>query len=298
MSRRSVLAIAAGLALVLGLDSSASQTRPAGYLGSFAWRGSDPRLGGVSGIELTPDGLGFVAISDRGAWTEGRLIRDAAGQIAGVEAAPFRLLKATGEKPLSEERSDSEGLAVAPDGTAYVSFEGVARVLRYARLDGSAENLPRPEAFKRMQRNSALEALAIDARGWLYTLPERSGKEDRPFPVYRFRDGVWDQPFAIPRRGPFLPVAADIGPDGRFYLLERQFRGLLGFASRVRRFDLTPDALAGGETLLETRAGQHDNLEGLAVWRDGSGDLRLTMIADDNFRFFQTTEFVEYRVAD
>ena len=31
---------------------------------------------------------------------------------------------------------------------------------------------------------------------------------------------------------------------------------------------------------------------------DSSGALRLTMISDDNFRAFQRTEFVEYRIAD
>ena len=120
----------------------------------------------------------------------------------------------------------------------------------------------------------------------------------KPFPVYRFRNGVWDQPFILPRRGYFLAVAADIGPDGRFYLLERQFFGLLGFGSRVRRFTMSPDGLSKEETLLQTTPGQHDNLEGLSVWRDASGTLRLTMISDDNFLFLQRTEIVEYRVPD
>jgi len=93
-------------------------------------------------------------------------------------------------------------------------------------------------------------------------------------------------------------VAADFGPDGRLYVLERQFRGLMGFASRVRRFRLGMDRLLAEETLLETAVGLHDNLEGLSVWRDAGGALRLTMIADDNFSFFQRTEIVEYRVAD
>ena len=30
------------------------------------------------------------------------------------------------------------------------------------------------------------------------------------------------------------------------------------------------------------------------VWRDDLGRIRLTMVSDDNFRFFQRTEFVEY----
>jgi hypothetical protein len=43
--------------------------------------------------------------------------------------------------------------------------------------------------------------------------------------------------------------------------------------------------------------GTHDNLEGLDVWADAEG-LRATMISDDNFRFFQRTEIVDYRLPD
>lgn len=46
---------------------------------------------------------------------------------------------------------------------------------------------------------------------------------------------------------------------------------------------------------MQSELGRHDNLEGLSVWRDAQG-LRLTMVSDDNFMFFQRTEFVEYRV--
>ena len=165
-------------------------------------------------------------------------------------------------------------------------------------MTSAAIRIPRPKEFNELQNNSSLETLAIDAEGTLYTLPERSGKLSRPFPVFRYRGGTWDQPFSIPRRPPYLPVGGDFGPDGKFYLLERHMSGIFGFQSRVRRFDLGPDGVSGEETLLESKTGTHDNLEGISVWRDQSGAIRMTLIADDNFKFFQTTEVVEYRVAD
>ena len=92
-----------------------------------------------------------------------------------------------------------------------------------------------------------------------------------------------------------MPVAADIGPDNRLYLLERDFRGLGGFASRLRRFDLT----GGAETtLFTTPCARHDTLEGLSVWRNPAGQLIAPPISDDNFFALQRTEIVEYRLPD
>lgn len=296
MHKRPLFALILGFALIGGLQGSASPPLPAGFLQSFRWTLDDPNFGGLSAINLWPDGQRFLAISDKGMFVEGMIERGADGAISGVASGPLRPLLARGSAGLAKGRTDSEGLAVAADGRVFISFEGVARVLEYDRISGSAGNLPAHPDFARMQINSALEALAVDAAGTLYTLPERSGQVDKPFPVYRFRDGVWDQPFGLPRRGGFLAVDADVGPDGRFYLLEREFQGLAGFASRVRSFALSDDGLTDERVEMESATGQHDNLEGLSVWRDAAGELRMTMVSDDNFNFFQTTEVVEYRV--
>jgi hypothetical protein len=293
MQRRIGVGLTVAAFLLLNLQGSAAPAEPAGFLSSFRWVTDDPLLGGLSGIEVSPDGSRFIALSDRGAIAEGLFQRDGSGQIVGLEATPFVLLKGDGEAPLRAGRNDSEGLAWAADGTVYVSFEGVARVLVYADADGPAVNVPRIDEFRAMQENSSLEALAMDTAGRLYTLPERSGDEDRPFPVYVY-DGEWRQPFDIPRQGEFLPVGADLGPDGRLYLLERNFLGLGGFASRVRAFAVNGDDIGPGETVLETDAGTHDNLEGLSVWQDAAGAIRLTMVSDDNFKFYLRQEIVEY----
>lgn len=300
MRRRTSLALIAGGIAALSLRGGAAEMPRSGFLQAWRWRMDDPLFGGLSAIHVFPDGQQFLAVSDRGGWTRGVIQRDGAGRIVGVDASAIRLLRGAGAGPLAEGRNDSEGLAVSPDGTVYISFEGwrAARVLRYAQIDGPAENLPAHPDFPRMQLNASLEALAIGPDGALYTLPERSGQMDMPFPVYRFLDGEWDQPFDIPRRGAFLAVAADIGPDGRMYLLERDFRGILGFASRLRRFDMTGGRLSAEVELFQSRPGLHDNLEGLSIWRNGAGRLIATMVSDDNFFFLQRTELVEYALPD
>lgn len=283
-----LLALLAGL--VIAAESAGGKAR---HAQSFAWQMNAPGFGGFSGIDFTAEDR-FVAISDRGTYVEGRLIREN-GRITRIESTrPARLRNADGNPMANNIRSDSEGLAVREDGRRFVSFEGFHRVWAYLNMDRAAW-LPRHPDFAGLQRNSSLEALAVDSRGWLYTLPERSGQITRPFPVYRYRNGTWDIPFTIPRLAGFLPVGADFGPDGHFYLLEREFTGF-GFRSQVRRFSISPKGIGAGEILLTSFNGRHDNLEGLAVSRSPAGQIRLTMISDDNFRIFQRTEIVEYLV--
>ncbi|WPY93768.1 esterase-like activity of phytase family protein [Limimaricola variabilis] len=276
-------------ALVLAalLTGGAPDQQRADYIGSHVWPTTEHHSGGFSAIET--DGTGFVALSDRARIFDGRFERDAEGRITGIEILHDDPLRSGSEGIMTGSLADSEGLAIGPDGRRWISFEARARVRSETGQDGP-ELLPRPQAFRDMQFNSALEALAIDEAGALYTIPERSGRLDRPFPVYRWKDGEWSVPFSLPRRGAYLVTGADFGPDGKLYLLERDFAGV-GFRSRVRRF--APDGTSE-EVLLETGLGVHDNLEGISVWRDDLGRIRLTMISDDNFRFFQRTEIVEY----
>ena len=295
--RKGLLALAAvvGLVLGLGLAGDARQLDGVTYLGSYRWQMDDPAFGGFSAIELEADGQGFMALSDKGHAVTGRLERDDAGRITGISAGRPLLLQDIAGVPLKDRASDSEGLALGPRGGFHVSVEGRHRIRHYTGVDQPAQRVAGHPDFAGLQMNSSLEALAIDARGHLFTLPERSGALDRPFPVYRFDGQGWDIPFSLSRSAGFLPVGADFGPDGWLYLLERALTGP-GFRSRVRRFDVTGDKVNTEEILLQTRTRQHDNLEGISVWQDGQGRIRLTMIADDNFKFFQRTELVEYAV--
>jgi len=239
---------------------------------------------------MSDDGTTLIALSDRGNLFYAEVAREN-GQIIALDTYAPERLSGPGDAPLSNKESDSEGLAIGADGAIFVSFEWVHGMRRMAAVDAPVGPLMTSRDFNAFQSNASLEALAIGADGALYTIPERSGRADRPFPVFRLFDQSMDVVFTIPRRGPYLITGADIGPDGRFYVLERDFVGI-GFRSRVRRFDLDG---SGEVTLLETGIRTHDNLEGISVWHDGT-DLRLTMVSDDNFRSFQRTEVVEYRL--
>lgn len=260
--------------------------------GTYIWEHDDPAFGGFSGIEVAPDGLAFFAVSDRGHLATGRFIRRQ-GNISDVALDSLVRLRGRARVPLPHAESDSEGLALGPDGRLFISFEWTHGLRERLSEIGETGPLIASGMFAEMQTNSSLEAVAVDADGTLYTIPERSGRATRPFPVYRLQNGVWDIPFALPRRGAFLVSGADIGPDGRLYVLERDFLGL-GFRSRVRRFEMDG---SGETTLLETGLFTHDNLEGISIWQDGN-DLVMTMVSDDNFRRMQRTEIVEYLLTE
>ncbi|WP_234990342.1 esterase-like activity of phytase family protein [Aquimixticola soesokkakensis] len=282
------VALFAALALAMTLRLASAEAH---FLGERVFSSADAALGGLSGIEVSEDGATFTVISDRGAMGTGRFSRASDGRILDITFDRFAPLKGRDGGALGQYQTDAEGLAQARDGTLFVSFEGEHRIWAYPRFGAAAQALPAHPDFAGLQNNSALEALAIDAAGALYTLPERSGAMERPFPLYRFKEGVWSQPFAVPRRGEFLPVGMDFGPDGRLYLLERWFTGF-AFAARVRSFALGDDLRDEREELV-TISGTHDNLEGIAVWGKAA-QIHLTLVSDDNFRAFQRTEFVDY----
>lgn len=289
-------ALAASLAALLAPCLHAGEAKLA-YFGTFHWPTEQHRSGGFSGIEVLENGRDFLALSDRGPLTKGRFQRDPdTGRITGIDAGPPQMLYDTSGKPHPDEYYDPEGLALAPSGRFYASFEGLNLIWGYDKPSKAVETFT-AKVFDRLQSNSGLEALAIDPMGRLIAIPERSGQLTKPFPVWRLEKNGWHHRFDLPRSGGFLMVGADFGPDGKLYTLERLFTGW-GFRSRIRRFSFADNKITRDETLLETLLWQHDNLEGLSTWRDESGAIRLTLISDDNFSAVLKTHVVEYRVVE
>jgi len=274
----------------------AVEVKPAALLGSFTWRHSANWFGGFSALHVSDNGQHMIALSDRAVLLKARILRRG-DQITGIRVQNRWSVLSSQGRQLPGYAGDSEGLAIAPQGGFYVSFEGVHRVAHYANPGGKARVLPRPKAFDGLALNGSFEALAIDGAGRLYTLTEKSRTTQGDIPVYRWDGRTWSTPFVLQQQGRFLPVAADFGPDGRFYVLERS-ASLTGFRSRLRRWRIEGDIPCAEETVLQTGTGTHDNLEGLSIWRDDQGRLRATMISDDNFLALQRTELVEYQLPD
>jgi hypothetical protein len=291
MRKRFAIAIAALTALGLTVAGRAQTTSKMQLLSQYVWKEDIKGFGGLSGLELADNGRDFLALTDRMTLIEGQLQRSG-GKISGVNVLRHARLKTPEGVKLKGWQKDSEGLARLPDGTLYISLERINQVWRYGRAFGAARRVPSHQDFRGLAGNAGLETLAVDQKGRIYAVPEVVPKSRTNLPLYRMSAKGWDVFAEIEARDGFDPVGADFGPDGLFYMLERKFSGI-GFRSRLRRFDLAEFDPAG-EGLLTTGLGTHDNLEGVSGWRDTDGVLRVTMMADDNFKFFQRSEIVEY----
>jgi hypothetical protein len=267
-------------------------------VGTYNWVIDDPNFGGWSGIDMAADGVSFRAISDAGYTLSGALERDSDGRVASVKAGPILLMRGDEAELLAPNVRDAEGLAVAPDGTYTVSFEGNHRIASYKTDEAAALILTDRDYLADYPINNGIEALAIAENGDFYAIPEVRLTWGGDYPVYVYHAGSWSTALSLPADGTFRPVGADFGPDGKLYLLERDFWGLVGFMSKIRRITLDGDRVVQDETLFESRAGQFQNLEGLAVWTDALGGIRLTAISDDNYLSVLRTQIVDFRLSE
>jgi hypothetical protein len=263
--------------------------------GALRWERPEPWFGGWSGIEITDNGSQMTVISDRGQVTQTRLQRSN-GRISGIGVLSSKRLGKSAGGPLHKKANDAEGLAIASDGTAFVSFEHRHRIMRTnlaTGLTGGRIELPFKNA---MGDNSGVEALAINADGTLLAVAEQPQDGGGPFPLYAYKNGAWRVSAHIPRRGPFRPVGADFDAKDRLWLLERAVTPL-GFRSRIRLFIIDPST-PREYTLLTTIPAHYDNLEGISVWNDEDGQMHVTLISDDNFMRILRTQIVEYTVSE
>ena len=282
------------VALTLSIWAGSAAADELVPIGHFEW--DTELIVGLSGLEVSQDGMRFQAVGDRGFWISGRFERDGEA-IIGLEIDRLEALYGQNGYPVSARRvgdwSDAEGLAMAPDGTAWVSFERWARVSRYGGGLGSIPTWIKDHpTFYDHADNWQLEALALSPEGILYTFPEKPLTGG--FPIYRLDGETWVIDGYLPEADLFGIVGADFDENGDLYILERKLIVGLWWQNRIRRVRLD-----GSEdrVLWTGERGEYLNLEAIAVWRDEAG-LRITMVSDNNGDQSDPTQFVEFRLTE
>lgn len=234
----------------------------------------------LSGIDTQKAGE-VILISDRGALFRGTL--DDQGRTLRLKSSAN--LRLSSGRALTRAAYDAEGLAILPDGTLAISFEGRHSVTHYESGGTGIVAWRLPEEFKK-SHNQGAEALAVDGAGSLWLISEKSKGEG--FSIFSLRSGAWTNRGIFERLGSFKPVGADFDAAGRLYILERSLR-LLGFTSRIRRID-DPRASTSAITIWQSRHGSHDNLEGIAVLESDGVSTQFLLVSDDNDFPLQSTE--------
>jgi hypothetical protein len=176
-----------------------------------------------------------------------------------------------------------------------VSFERDNRLM-FLRDTGRMGGAIQPRDFGQLRSNKALEALATLPDGQLIAFAE--GADDGGVPMFLIDPSARVTEARLPRAGIHSVTGADVGPDGRLYLVLREYSTMSGVSIRVMRYRLGPDGRPlpeSAETLAAFEADSGiDNMEGIAIEREPGGDLRLWLISDNNFRFIQRTLLVRF----
>jgi len=241
-----------------------------------------PDFGGVSALLV--EGGRLTAVTDRGHRLTAT-IGLAEPPVAGLVLAPLSRADGTA---LSGDAADAEGLARRGD-TLFVSFERDHRIVPWR--DGQPAPAIRPEGAAALPFNDGIEALATLPDGRILAIGEARGGAG--FPLWLLAPEGAIARAALPATSRHAVTGADMGPDGRLYLLLRHWSRATGISVRVMAYALGPDGLpdpARALTLAEFgRDSGIDNMEGLAAVPDGAGGVLLWLIADDNFNPPQRT---------
>ncbi len=285
--------------------------------GALEWRGGieisseAKRFGGFSGLVLDKGGTRLIAVADTGWWLTARLRYDAKGWLNGFDKPRMApMLNRYGRRLKGKWRSDSESV-IWLDGSGMslqlaVSFERKHRILVYDfGANGFAargRKIGSSRVFHDLRSNKGIEALGRFAaispqKGALIAISERSLDAAGNNRAWLLRqDGA--AALSIRRRDDYDITDAAVLPGGDLLILERKFSLLSGPAFRIRRIAATgirAGALLDGTVLIEAdyRA-TIDNMEGLALHRSKDGELRLTLISDDNYSILQHTLLLQF----
>lgn len=245
-------------------------------------------FGGLSDLDVQPDGR-FVAVEDEGELVRGRILTDAKGRLTGVaEVTKARLTNLEGNAVSgSKADSDSEGLAVWPNGDLMVSFERNHRIWLYPARGGPAKAVPSPDAP--FPDNDGMEALALDPS----TGPDAYivGREDTRETWSCRLAGACVAYLTAGKSAYGKLVAARPLPGDRWAFLFRDFSPVGGVTSRLA---ITDHAGAELDLLTIARPANVDNTEGVAALPRPDGSIRFYLISDDNFASNQRTLLLAY----
>ena len=272
------------------------------HLGALVYRGGveligrDPAFGGYSALAVR--GRRFTLLSD-----DANILRFTMARDRTIHDVRFGQLPTGPDTGWNKRERDSESMTIDPaTGTVWVGFEQFNQIWRYAPGLARAEAGVAPAAMARWRSNGGIEAMARLADGRFVAI-----SESIPYGESMQEGLVWSgDPVAVPepafrfayRPTPgFRPVDMVELPDRRLLVLERRFALPFRWSNRlvvIDRAALTAGNVVQGREIARLEAPMiHDNIEGVAVTRQGDG-ITLWLVSDDNRLPMQRTLLLNF----
>ncbi len=275
------------------------------FRGGLALTSKYGAFGGISALHIEADGSHFLALTDNASWLRGRIVY-LDGKPAGIADAEMAPMLGPEGKPLSAMGwYDTESLTEF-DGMFYVGIERIEKIVRFDyRRDGfeaRAEPVTTPDDFKTFTYNKSLECLTAPPAGsplvgTLIAITERSLDSQGNHRSFLLK-GKNVERFSVKRSDDFDVSDCTILPPASLLLLERRYSPARGIAMRIRSVPLAainPGARVDGPPLIEADLGQQiDNMEGIAIHRNASGETIITLVSDDNFSLIQRNLLLQF----
>jgi hypothetical protein len=250
--------------------------------------------GGFSGLVISNEGTEALVVTDKSFFFVLELRRNENDVLTGYSVVrKGRILSSKGEH-LNGRNTDSESIVIDKNNNYYISFESNHRIMMHAEVGGKGSFVPKHPLFRKLHVNKGIETLAIDNDNRLIAIPEKPPSGISNIPIFRLQNNKWEIIKYIKIKDSFLVTDAVVLPQGLLLILERKFSWTQGFKTRFRLISLDKFDNTEPITVFTSTANQFDNLEGMALWKDKKGAVRILTVSDDNFHPLQQSELREF----
>lgn len=287
----------------VALSPARSQVGALTYAGGLKLKSSDKAFGGLSGIDVRPDGS-FLSQTDAGGLLSGRIVLDAAGRLAAIADVGFASLpglKGAVQAGARSPEADAEDITYLPTGGYAVAYERDHRV-EVVGPGGEVRLLATPPGSKEGPDSDGVVRDNFSANRGLEGLTAWTDPMGRARMVEGAEDGrVWScDPegrdcrllIAMDRDGPdraFSLSGLDALPDGLGLVAVYRSLDLL-HGSRALVAWIRPEAPQRATVIARLGASfMLANMEGIAAVKRPDGSIRLYLVSDDNFNPIQPT---------
>ncbi len=264
-------------------------------LGAYEIKNDNPHLGGLSALHIKDFGKTFLMLTDKGKYFETKIVRNNESKITGLYIKKNGFLLNSSGQRLSRRNIDSESMATKDGKGFFISFESNNRVMFHETLTSKGKFLPKHDDFAKFDFNKGLEAIATNSDGELFAIPEKPPEGNIEFPIYKLLDNAWNVVGHFKPKNNFLVSDAFFLPNNDLLLLERAYDWKLGFKTQLRVLQMDGNTIKNEYTILQLDSGKH-NHEGISIWQNNRGSDFLTLISDNNFIPFITSEIREFKL--